>query len=87
MVQIVDPLTGAVVGAIVLFFLREVVAVLIVWIGMVLGIGLGGAFDAPWLAGFIIFFAWVAAVVWQVFAIVWIIIDIITIIQIAAGSA
>ena len=82
-----DPLISAIVWAIVLFFVREAVAALIIWISMLIGVGLAAVADRAWIAVFFITLGWIAAVIWQIFAIVWIIIDVITIIQIATGAS
>lgn len=81
-----DPLTGAIVGAVLFWFLKELVGVVIIFVFILIGGGIGallGSAEVGAAIGTVV--GWLGAIVWTIFAIVQTIAQIVLIVQLAAG--
>lgn len=79
-------MTGAIVGAVLFWVLKELVAVVIVILSVLLFGGIGSAMGAQEAGiGLGVVVGWVGAVVWTIFALVQTVLQIVSIVQMAAG--
>lgn len=79
-------MTGAIVGAVLFWILKELVAVAILFASVLLFGAIGTFFKAQEAGvAFGVLIGWFGAAIWTVFAIVQTIIQIVAIVQMAAG--
>jgi hypothetical protein len=78
-----DPLTGAIAGLVIMFFVRHAVAVVIWIVAFVLAGVVAENSRSAGGAGFILFLGFVGVVVWEIFAWIHIIGDFIRVTQLA----
>ena len=76
-----DPITSTIIAGVAWFFLGSVVAVIIYFVIFGLSVLLAAAIDQEWIAAVGVLVAWLAAVGWEIFVWVQIIICIVTLIQ------
>lgn len=65
-----DPITGAVVAAVLWFVLRTIIAVAIVFAGFGVGFGVAMLTGKDALAVPFIILGWLAAIAWEIFALI-----------------
>lgn len=80
-----DPLIGAVVAAVLWFFLRGIIGAVIVFLSVFLGGFLAEVFGQPFVAGVVIFIGWLGAIAWWIFAIIQTVLEVVRIVQLASG--
>lgn len=76
-------MVGAIIAAVLFWFLKELIAVVIFGVCVGLAALLSGGNDGIIVAGGIL--GWILAAVWTVFAIVQTIVQVVSIVQLAAG--
>ncbi len=80
-------LTSAIISAVVFFLLREVVAVAIIVIGVTVTGVLGASVEALWPKVVTVLLTIFGVIAWEIVAIVWIVSDVVYILQVIAGTA
>lgn len=71
---------------ILLVVIREAIMAAIFLFALLVGTILGNAFQRSWLLGVSVFLGIVGALIWEIYAIVWIVKDIIALIAIGAAA-
>jgi hypothetical protein len=77
-----DPITGAVIALVFWFFIRSVVSVALVFAGMGLGVLLAALFDNKVFVAVGMVLGWLAALAFEVFAVIQMILEIVRIVEI-----
>lgn len=76
-----DPLIAAIVTLVLLFIVREAITVALVWLGIIIGTIVAAASKKSEAGAIVIGVGVLLAVVWQITAIIWIIADVVNILQ------
>lgn len=71
---------------ILLVVIREAIMVAIFAAALLIGTFLGNALERAWIFGLLVFAGIIGALIWEIYAIVWIVQDVITLISIGAAA-